>query len=211
MKVNEIFISIQGESSYAGLPCVFIRLTGCPLRCLWCDTTYAYEEGTEMTIAELIAHLDGFALPLIALSGGEPLAQSETRDLLTILCDSGYTTLLETNGAMNIETIDPRVCIIMDVKCPSSGMSDKMRWNNLEILKPKDEVKFVIGSRADYEFTRQTVADYNLEDSCQILLSTVYGTISSQKVVRWMLEDQLKARFQLQLHKYIWPPSQRGV
>jgi len=211
LRIHEIFISIQGESSHAGLPCVFIRLTGCPLRCTWCDTAYAYDEGMEMTIGELTGRLEGFAIPLVSVTGGEPLAQPETFELIKALCDSDYTVLLETNGAMDIAAVDPRAVVIMDVKCPGSGMTDRMRWSNLELLKPADEVKFVIGSRSDYEFARGIMEKHQLAKRCSILLSTVYGKISSQRVVRWMLKDRLRARFQLQLHKYIWPPNQRGV
>ena len=211
LKVNELFISIQGESSFAGLPCVFVRLTGCPLRCSWCDTTYAYQDGQDVPIDDIVEQVLAFEVPLVELTGGEPLAQRRVHDLLRRLCDAGKTVLLETSGHLDVSRVDQRVHVVMDIKCPSSGMTNKMRWANLDALKPTDEVKFVIGGREDYEFARDSIVNYQLGDRCHPLLSIVFGTVHASDVVRWMLEDKVPARFQLQMHKSIWPPDKRGV
>lgn len=211
LKINEIFLSIQGESSFAGLPCVFIRTTGCPLRCRWCDTTYAYSEGRQMAVDEIVEQVLEYAVPLVQVTGGEPLAQPGTLDLLARLCDADRTVLLETSGAQEIVAVDPRVHVIMDLKCPGSEMSERMHRGNLGHLKSTDQVKFVLASREDYEFARQTISDHDLAARSEVLLSVAAGQLDHAVVVRWMLQDRLAARFQLQLHKIIWEPGTRGV
>ncbi len=211
LKVNEIFVSIQGESSRAGLACAFVRLTGCPLRCRWCDTTYAYHQGREMSLEEILLRVASLGVELVEVTGGEPLAQEATPELLRLLCDSGHQVMLETSGALDLAPVDLRVRVIMDIKCPGSGMAQHMHWPNLEHLKPGDEVKFVLADRRDYDYARQAIQRHDLARRCQVLLSVVHGALEPRRVVEWMLADRLPARFQLQLHKYIWPPDQRGV
>ena len=212
LQINEIFLSIQGESTFAGLPCVFVRTTGCPLRCSWCDTKYAYSEGKEMSLDAVMGQVKGYGVPLVEATGGEPLAQKGMLPLLTLLCDEGKTVLLETSGAVDIAPVDPRVHVIMDIKCPVSGMTDRMRWENIQHLESKDEVKFVLANREDYEFARQTIHEHDLAKRCgSVLLSTVFGQVNRKDIVAWMLEDRLPARFQLQMHKFIWDPDARGV
>jgi len=211
LKVNEIFVSIQGESSRAGLACAFVRLTGCPLRCRWCDTTYAYHQGREMSLEEILLRVASFGVELVEVTGGEPLMQEQTPELLRQLCDSGHQVMLETSGALDLAPVDLRVRVIMDIKCPGSGMAQRMHWPNLEHLKPGDEVKFVLADRRDYDYARQAVQRHDLARRCRVLLSVVHGALEPRRVVEWMLADRLPARFQLQLHKYIWPPDQRGV
>jgi 7-carboxy-7-deazaguanine synthase len=206
-----MFLSIQGESSWAGYPCAFIRTTGCPLRCRWCDTTYAYEQGQTIAIEQLVSQVLTWGVNLVEVTGGEPLAQESAPELLSALCDQGLTVLLETGGSLDIAAVDSRVHIILDIKCPSSGMSQRMLWANLELLKPRDEVKFVLADRQDYEYARHLVKKHKLDSRCQVLFSTVFGQIESSQVVAWILEDRLPVRFQLQMHKYIWPPETKGV
>ncbi|HEY9232734.1 MAG TPA: radical SAM protein [Blastocatellia bacterium] len=210
MRITEIYQSIQGESSYAGLPCVFVRTTGCDLRCVWCDSEFTFSGGTRMTVDEVIAEVERYDGRLVELTGGEPLLQPEIYELATRLSDAGYSVLIETGGHRDISKLDPRVVRIMDLKCPASGECEKNLWSNLEHLRPTDEVKFVIADRNDYEWTRRVICEHHLEDRAQILLSTAFGQLAPQQVVAWMLEDHLRARFQLQLHKYIWPPDARG-
>ncbi len=210
LKVNEIFYSIQGESSFAGLRCVFVRLTYCNLRCSYCDTQYAFYEGKEMSIAEIMEKVKSYNCNLVEVTGGEPLVQKESLDLMHELCNSNFTVLLETSGSLPIEEVDKRVKIIMDIKTPSSGMVNKNRYENIKHLKPEDEIKFVIGSREDYEWTKQTIEKFNLSNK-NILLSVVFGKLEPATLVEWMLKDKLNARFQLQTHKYIWEPERRGV
>jgi 7-carboxy-7-deazaguanine synthase len=212
LTVNEIFLSIQGESTWAGLPCVFVRLTGCDLRCRYCDTTYAFGEGTRRPLAEVLDKALGFGVPLVEVTGGEPLLQPATLPLLAALCDAGLTVLLETNGARDISGVDARVHRIMDLKAPSSGECARNFWPNLEKLTPRDEVKVVIGSREDYEWARAQVREKSLH--CRagaVLFSAVFGEIEPSSIVSWILEDQLPVRFQLQMHKFIWEPAKRGV
>src|SRR5205085_6506832 len=204
MRITEIYQSIQGESSYTGLPCVFVRTTGCDLRCVWCDSEFTFSGGTRMTVDEVIAEVERYDGRLVELTGGEPLLQPEIYELATRLSDAGYRVLIETGGHRDISKLDPRVVRIMDLKCPASGESEKNLWSNLEDLRPADEVKFVIADRNDYEWTRQVIRDHRLEDRAHILLSTAFGQVEPQQVVAWMLEDRLRARFQLQLHKFIW-------
>jgi len=209
MRITEIYQSVQGESSFAGLPCVFVRTTGCDLRCEWCDSEFTFTGGTRMTLDEIMGEVEKYACRLVELTGGEPLLQAEIYELATRLADAGHTVLIETGGHRDISKLDPRVIRIMDLKCPASGECEKNLWSNLEHLRPADEVKFVIADRADYDWTLQVIREHGLEDRVQILISTAFGRVQPQQVVAWMLEDKLRARFQLQLHKYIWPPDAR--
>jgi len=209
MRITEIYLSIQGESSYAGLPCVFVRTTGCDLRCVWCDSEFTFTGGRTMTLDQIMEEVEKYACELVELTGGEPLLQPEIYELATRLADSGRTVLIETGGHRDISKLDPRVVRIMDLKCPASGECEKNLWSNLAQLRPSDEVKFVIADRGDYEWTLNTIREHRLEDRAKLLISTAFGMIESAQVVAWMLEDKLRARFQLQLHKYIWPPDER--
>jgi 7-carboxy-7-deazaguanine synthase len=211
MRVTEIFHSIQGESSYAGQPCVFVRLTGCPLRCTWCDTAYAFHEGQDDSVDDVLAKVHSYGCRLVEVTGGEPLAQPESLPLMARLCDAGYTVLLETSGAIDIAPVDPRVHVILDVKCPGSDMTDRMHWPNLSRLAAKDEAKFVLADRADYDWARETLARYDLADRCTVLFSPVFGSLDLRELAEWILADRLPVRFQLQMHKYIWAPDMRGV
>jgi len=210
MRITEIYQSIQGESSYAGLPCVFVRTTGCDLRCGWCDSEFTFSGGTQMTLDQILQKVETYGCELVEVTGGEPLLQSEVYDLTTRLADAGHTVLIETGGHRDISKLDPRVTRIMDLKCPASGECERNLWSNLEHLRAIDEVKFVIADRADYEWTLATIREHRLEDRVGLLISTAFGMIEPNEVVGWLLEDKLRARFQLQLHKYIWPPADRG-
>ncbi|MGE5798632.1 MAG: radical SAM protein [Ignavibacteria bacterium] len=211
LKVNEIYSSLQGESSKAGLPCVFIRLTYCNLRCVYCDTAYAFYEGKDLTVDEILNEVRKFGYKLVEVTGGEPLVQEESLKLMKRLCDEGYFVMLETGGSLPIENIDKRVMIIMDLKCPSSGMLKKNNYDNITFLKPTDEIKFVIGSREDYEWSKEIINKYNLTGLCTILFSVVFGQLEPLILVGWILEDKLDVRFQLQMHKFIWDPAAKGV
>lgn len=211
VRVTEIFYSIQGESTYAGQPCVFVRLTGCPLRCTWCDTEYSFYGGTWLSVDALLAQVAQYGCRLVEVTGGEPLAQPEAVPLIARLCDEGYTVLLETSGAIDIEPVDRRARVILDVKCPGSGMTDRMHWPNLDRLTAKDEAKFVLADRADYDWACEIVARYRLADRCTVLFSPVFGSLDLRGLAEWILADRLPVRFQLQLHKYIWAPDMRGV
>lgn len=211
LKVNEIYFSIQGESTKAGLPCVFVRLTYCNLRCKYCDTEYAFYEGYDLTIEEIIGEVKKFDCKLVEITGGEPLVQSEAIGLMSKLCDEGFEVLLETGGSLSVKEIDPRVKIIMDLKCPSSGMLKKNHYENIDFIKSSDEIKFVMGSREDYEWTKEILQKYNLTKKCIILFSVVFGELEPVRVVEWILEDKLDVRFQLQMHKFIWEPTTKGV
>lgn len=211
MRITEIFHSIQGESSYAGQPCVFVRLTGCPLRCTWCDTDYAFYGGHECSIDETLAKVRAYGCRLVEVTGGEPLAQPESLPFMTRLCDADYTVLLETSGAVDIAPVDPRVHVILDVKCPGSGMTDQMHWPNLSQLTAKDEVKFVLADRADYDWAREILVQYDVDSRCPVLFSPVFGSLDVRLLAEWILTDRLPVCFQLQLHKYIWAPDMRGV
>lgn len=211
MRVTEIFHSIQGESSYAGQPCVFVRLTGCPLRCTWCDTDYAFYGGRDCSIDEVLAKVQTYGCRLVEVTGGEPLAQPESLPLMTKLCDAGYTVLLETSGAVDIAPVDPRVHIVLDVKCPGSGMTDRMHWPNLAALTAKDEVKFVLADRRDYDWAREILVQHSLAGRCSVLFSPAFGSLDLRQLAEWILADKLPVRFQIQLHKYIWAPDMRGV
>lgn len=211
MKVNEIFFSIQGESTYAGLPCAFVRLAGCNLRCSYCDTTHAYDEGDEKTLDVVVEALTAYPTKLVEVTGGEPLLQPETPALLTALADRGKSVLIETNGSVSLEGIDPRVTAIMDIKCPGSGMSGRVMWENIGLLQPRDEVKFVLTDRTDYEWALEVIEKYRLSEKHKVHLSPAFGVLEPKRLASWILEDGLDARLQLQLHKYIWPDIERGV
>ncbi|MGO8992922.1 MAG: radical SAM protein [Polyangiaceae bacterium] len=210
--IHEIYASIQGESTFAGLPCTFVRTTGCNLRCSWCDTPQAFYGGSRRRRHEVLAEALAQGTPLVEVTGGEPLLQPAVLPLLEELCDAGRTVLLETSGEADVARVDPRVHKIMDVKAPGSGESHRNRWSNLEHIRPHDEIKFVLASRADYEFMRDVVRGRALADRTpHLLASTVFGALLPRDVVRWVLEDGLAVRVQLQLHKYIWPADARGV
>ena len=211
LRVNELFVSIQGESSHAGLACAFVRLTGCPLECAWCDTAHARHEGRPLALGAVVDWVAGQGVGLAEVTGGEPLAQEAAPALISALCDRGLTVLVETSGALDITVVDRRARVIMDVKCPSSGMHQRLLLANLGHLQAKDETKFVLADRADYEYARSFMARHGLAGRCQVLLSTVTGRLAPAQAVAWMLEDRLPARFQLQMHKYIWPGVERGV
>ena len=211
LKVNEIYHSIQGESTNAGLPCVFIRLTGCNLRCTYCDTEYAFFEGNERSFDEIVKEVKKYNCKLVEVTGGEPLMQDESITLMKKLCDEDFDVMLETAGNMPIKDVDNRVKIIMDLKCPSSGMMDKNLYENVDHLKKEDEVKFVIGNREDYDWMKEIINKYNLQNKCTLLASVVFGTLEPLTLVNWILEDKLDMRFQLQIHKFIWHPETKGV
>jgi 7-carboxy-7-deazaguanine synthase len=241
--VNEIYLSLQGESTWAGWPCVFVRLTACPLRCSYCDTAYAFSEGRRMALSAVVAEIHKLAapfshppfesrnpkLPLVELTGGEPLAQKNALPLMKQLCDDGFTVLLETSGALDIAAVDPRVRRILDLKCPGSGEVERNRWENLAHLRATDEIKFVIGSVEDYEWAKEQMAGRSLAGICPLLMSWAHPLapgqqdpslkkappgqtpLSRQALAEKIIADALPARFQAQLHKLIWPPEQRGV
>jgi 7-carboxy-7-deazaguanine synthase len=212
LTVNEIYHSVQGESTWAGRPCVFVRLTFCDLRCTYCDTEYAFYEGQKRPLDEIVNQVAGFGCSLVEITGGEPLLQKNVLPLMTMLCDAGHAVLLETSGAHDISAVDQRVHRIMDLKTPGSGESDKNLWSNIEHLAPRDEVKFVIGSREDYEWSREKVTGFDLPHRCHaVLFSPIFGRIDPRAIVEWILADRLDVRFQLQMHKFIWTPTQRGV
>ncbi|MBI3872672.1 MAG: radical SAM protein [candidate division Zixibacteria bacterium] len=209
--VNEIYVSLQGESSHAGLPCVFVRLTGCNLRCTWCDTEYAFYEGKRRSVDDVVQEVESHEVRLVEITGGEPLLQKGCVTLAARLQEKGKIVLVETSGAQPINVLPAGVIRIMDLKCPSTGECDKNDWDNIAHLNAKDEVKFVIGDRADYDWARQIMERHQLPQRCLVLISTVFGAIEPRIVADWMLQDRLEARFQLQMHKYIWDPVARGV
>jgi 7-carboxy-7-deazaguanine synthase len=212
LTINEIFHSIQGESTHTGRPCVFVRLTACDLRCSWCDTPYAFHEGQKMTVAEVAERVAGFECPVVEITGGEPLLQADVYPLMQTLLDRGHTVMLETGGHRSIENVPAEVIRIVDVKCPASGEASKNHWPNLELINPHDEVKFVIQDREDYEFARAVVDRYDLTArSAAVLFSPVHGVLDPKALAAWILEDRLAVRLQLQAHKYIWGADVRGV
>jgi 7-carboxy-7-deazaguanine synthase len=214
LTINEIYQSVQGESTYVGLPCVFVRLTACDLRCSWCDTPYAFTEGRKRSIDEIVEEVVRLDCPLVEITGGEPLLQKNVITLMERLLAAGKTVMLETGGHISIEPVPAAVVKIVDVKCPGSGESHKMHWRNLELLAPHDEVKFVIKDRADYDYARDVIARYALDHRGNALLfSPVHGVLDPKLLTDWMLADKLHmpVRLQLQLHKYIWEPTTRGV
>ena len=212
LTVNEIFYSIQGESTRAGMPCVFVRLTGCNLRCEWCDTAYAFHEGQRMSVAEIVEQIEGYGCDLVEITGGEPLLQEGVHTLIADLLDRGKTVMIETSGAIDVSTLDPRAVKIMDLKCPASGECDRNLWSNLEHLGARDEVKFVVANREDYEWSRDVIRRHRLNEYVRaVLISPAFGLIEPVELASWILEDRLPARLQLQLHKYVWSPDTRGV
>ncbi len=217
LRVTEIFRSIQGESTWAGEPCTFVRLTGCPLRCVWCDTAYAFEGGKRLTVDEVLAEVGRLDLPLVEVTGGEPLVQPGAFQLVRRLLERGHTVLVETSGAVDVSGLDPRAHKIMDLKCPGSGESERNLWSNLDHLTERDEVKFVVLDRADYEWTRRVIRDRALDERVRngrlraLLVSPVWGAVPPETLASWILEDRLPVRLQLQLHKFLWGPDVRGV
>jgi 7-carboxy-7-deazaguanine synthase len=211
LKINEIYASIQGESSHTGLPCIFIRLTGCNLRCSWCDTAYAFYAGNDLTIEETLQKVDTFGLPLVEITGGEPLLQEDVYPLMEALLKKGYRVMLETSGALPIDKVPQRVIKILDITCPGSGEEKKHHLENLKLLSPNDEVKFVLLDRADYEWSRDLLRKYDLAPSTQVLFSPVYDKLNLKDLSQWILKDRLAVRLQTQLHKVIWSKDAIGV
>jgi 7-carboxy-7-deazaguanine synthase len=213
MRITEIFHSIQGESSYAGLPCVFVRLTWCNLRCVWCDSEYTFTGGVEMSVDQVLEKVRGYGCKLVEVTGGEPLVQKrECCELVKRLCDQDYTVLVETGGSLDAGALDPRAIKILDVKCPGSGEAGHNFWANLEHLNPRDEIKFVIKDRADFDFALDVIKKYQLDDrEPRLLFSPVWGTVDLQDLAAWIIQTGLPGRMQLQLHKYIWGPDKQGV
>jgi 7-carboxy-7-deazaguanine synthase len=212
LTVNEIFHSIQGESTHTGRPCVFVRLTACDLRCSWCDTPYAFHEGRKMSIEQVVSDVAAFECPVVEITGGEPLLQADVYPLMRQLLDRGHTVLLETGGHRSIAKVPPEVIRIVDIKCPGSGESENNDWSNLEHLTPSDEVKFVIKDRADYEFAKDVIQRNALDARCgTVLMSPVHGVLAARDLAAWILGDRLPVRLQLQAHKYIWSADARGV
>jgi 7-carboxy-7-deazaguanine synthase len=217
LRVTEIFHSIQGERTWAGLPCTFISLTGCPLRCSWCDTEYSFHGGEKYTLDQILARVEEIGTPVVELTGGEPLIHKNAFRLADLLLEHGYTVLVETSGAVDVAPLDPRVHKIMDLKCPGSGEESKNLWTNLEHLTARDEVKFVVQDRADYEWARAAIREHHLDDRIRagtlraLLFSPVWDAVDLQDLAAWILEDRLPARFQIQLHKVIWGANVHGV
>lgn len=212
LRVTEIYRSVQGESTWAGLPCIFVRLARCHLRCVWCDTAYAFYGGQNLAVTEIVRKCRQFGGQLVEITGGEPLVQPACADLARALLHAGFTVLIETSGSLPIDALPPAVIKIMDLKCPDSGECGKNHWPNLAALSPRDEVKFVIASRRDYEWARDRTRENNLTARCNaVLFSPVFGQVAPVDLARWILDDRLDVRLQLQLHKFIWPPEERGV
>lgn len=210
--IHEIYRSVQGESTFAGLPCVFVRCAVCDLRCEWCDTPHAFNQGERMSRAAVLAKALSFDCPLVEITGGEPLLQPDVLPLMAELCDAGKTVLLETSGAHDVSAADRRVHVIMDLKCPDSGESRRNRWANLDALKPSDEIKFVIASRADWDWAERVVREHRLDERFTCLVSCVFDSVQPVELVEWLLASGLqRVRFQLQMHKYVWDPKARGV
>jgi 7-carboxy-7-deazaguanine synthase len=211
LTVNEVFLSLQGEGTRAGRPSAFVRLTGCPLRCRWCDTAYAFHEGTRRSQDDVVAELAGFGSRLVCLTGGEPLAQPAAFPLVARLLDGGWEVVVETSGHVGLERLDRRAVVVMDVKTPGSGEMGRMHWPNLEALTARDEAKFVIDGRADYEWSRELTVERRLAERCTVLFAPVHGALDPGVLGRWILEDSLPVRLQVQLHKILWPGVTRGV
>lgn len=209
LRLTEIFFSLQGEASRAGLPTVFVRLTGCPLRCVWCDTTYSFTGGEPATVASVLAEVAQYPVRQVCVTGGEPLAQKACLPLLVALCDAGYAVSLETSGALDVSAVDPRVSRIMDLKAPASGEADKNLWDNLPHLNAQDEIKIVLADEADYAWARKVIGERKLDAICPVLLSPVAGKLDPKLLAEWVLRDRLPVRVQLQLHKLIWG-AERG-
>ena len=204
LRVNEIFFSLQGESTRTGLPTVFVRLTGCPLRCGYCDTAYAFDEGATQSLAQILDRVAAYGARYLTVTGGEPLAQKHSHTLLTALCNVGYSVSLETSGALDIGAVDPRVSRIVDIKTPGSGEVDKNRWENLDLLTAQDELKFVLCDEADYRWAASLLAERDLAGRCPVLFSPVHGELDATQLADWILRDRLPVRMQIQLHKYLW-------
>ena len=212
LTINEIFYSIQGESTYAGRPCVFVRLTACDLRCSWCDTAYAFHEGHKRTLDDVMEEVERFDCPLVEVTGGEPLLQEDVYSLMDALLERGRTVLLETGGHRSTARVPAPVVTVLDVKCPGSGEAHRNDWSNLDRLRPHDEVKFVVQDRADYEYARDVIVRHRLAGrAAAIHLSPVHGVLDARALAEWVLADHLPARVQLQIHKFIWDPGTRGV
>ncbi len=204
LKITEIFYSLQGESRSVGWPTVFVRLTGCPLRCGYCDTTYSFTGGEWMSLDDILTQVVGYSASHVTVTGGEPLSQKACLPLLTALTDLGLQVSLETSGALDVSGVDPRVIKVMDLKTPDSGEMEKNLWSNLDYLTPSDQIKFVVGSRTDYDWAVETLNEYKLNNTCEVLFSPVHGKLEPSLLASWILEDRLLVRFQLQLHKYLW-------
>ena len=211
LRVNEICYSIQGESTYAGRPCVFVRLTGCNLRCRWCDTAYAFHEGEPRSVEQALEQVRSYKCPLVEITGGEPLLQEEVYLLMSRLLLEGYEVLIETGGSLSVDRLDPRVVKVLDLKAPGSEMDPHNNLDNLRYLCRKDQIKFVVADRRDYEWAKQVMAKHALAEKVQVLFSPVFGELHPRELAEWLLADRLDARLQIQLHKYLWEPSQRGV
>ena len=211
LRVNEIFYSIQGESTYAGRPCVFVRLTGCNLRCRWCDTAYAFHEGEPRSVEQALEQVRSYKSPLVEITGGEPLLQEEVYPLMSRLLLERYEVLIETGGSLSVDRLDPMVVKILDLKAPGSEMDPHNSLDNLRYLDRKDQIKFVVADRRDYEWAKQVMAEHALAEKVQVLFSPVFGELHPGELAEWLLADRLNARLQIQLHKYLWEPSRRGV
>lgn len=209
LRISEIFHSLQGESTRVGLPTVFVRLVGCPLRCVWCDTAYAFTGGETLSLAEILARVGTYRCQTVCVTGGEPLAQSGCHELLRALCDAGYAVSLETSGALDISAVDTRVARIIDIKAPGSGEAGKNRWENLAALRTSDEIKIVIASREDYDWAKSVLAERHLTEKCPVLFSPVTDRLPAMQLADWILADRLPVRFQLQMHKLLWG-NERG-
>lgn len=211
MKVNEIFRSIQGETTFQGVPSLFIRTTGCNLRCTWCDTKYAYDDGTDYTVEELLKIVEKYQCRYVVITGGEPLIQNEVPLLVERLIRAGYKVLIETNGSPDISILHPDSFKIVDIKCPGSGMSEQMQWQNIDHLTAQDEIKFIIADHEDYLWAKSIIESYKLSSRCTVLLSPVFNRLDPKALAGWILADNLSVRLQLQIHKYIWGTEVRGV
>jgi len=211
IKINEIYLSVQGESTHTGLPCIFIRLTGCNLRCSWCDTAYAFHEGKNMSIDEILQKVANFEIHLVEITGGEPLMQDNVYTLMRRLIEKGYKVMLETGGSISLERVPKEVIKIMDLKCPGSGEQEKNNLDNLKLLVPHDEVKFVILDKKDYEWSRDIIKRYKINETAHILISPVFDKLELKEIVKWILKDRLPVRLQTQLHKIIWDKNTIGV
>ncbi|HYM60580.1 MAG TPA: radical SAM protein [Thermoanaerobaculia bacterium] len=210
LRITEIFHSIQGESTHAGRPCAFVRLTGCNLRCRWCDSEYTFTGGERMSVEAIVEKVRSFGCNLVEVTGGEPLAQAEAFDLIRRLCEEGFEVLIETSGSIDVSPVDERASVILDVKCPGSGEVEKNRWSNLDRLRPSDEIKFVLADRADYDWARRVIDEKNLAGRT-LLFSPVWGELDLKSLAEWMLADRVPARLQTQLHKHVWGPDVHGV
>ena len=211
LKINEIYYSVQGESTHSGRSCVFIRLTYCNLRCSYCDTEYAFYEGKDMEIDDIMSEIQQWDCNLVEVTGGEPLFQEECIDLLNELVNSKYEVMLETGGSISISDVPKNVIKIVDFKCPSSAMEKKNLWSNVDDLQPHDEVKFVIGNREDFDWAKDRITEYSLDKKCTVLFSPTFGEIDPQQIVEWILAENLPVRIQMQMHKMIWSPEEKGV